>query len=158
MAIEYPDAMNDITDARQRFESGAVQYLAEFPTHPTPAGDVAVLSLALQSVMDVPVQVAIRLDLPQPKGRLKRLPQPFFRILEPEISLTLDNAEAAQLKIPVHIQPYYRDKYGYEPGDFPVAYTNYLRLVTLPLNLRMTDSDIEDVLAAVADVIEKNRR
>jgi dTDP-4-amino-4,6-dideoxygalactose transaminase len=60
--------------------------------------------------------------------------------------------------IPVHIQPYYRDRYGYKPGDFPVAYANYLRLITLPLNLRMTDSDVEDVLEAVADVIDKNRR
>jgi dTDP-4-amino-4,6-dideoxygalactose transaminase len=60
--------------------------------------------------------------------------------------------------IPIHIQPYYRDKYGYRPGDYPMAYSNYLRLITLPLNLRMTDSDVEDVLEAVADVIEKNRR
>ncbi|KPL23891.1 MAG: UDP-4-amino-4,6-dideoxy-N-acetyl-beta-L-altrosamine transaminase [Anaerolineae bacterium SM23_84] len=60
--------------------------------------------------------------------------------------------------IPIHIQPYYRDKYGYEPGDYPVAYGNYLRLITLPLNLRMTDSDVEDVLEAVSDVIKKNRR
>ena len=30
MAIQYPDVMNDLTDARQRFESGSVQYLAEF--------------------------------------------------------------------------------------------------------------------------------
>jgi len=60
--------------------------------------------------------------------------------------------------IPIHIQPYYRDKYGHKPKDFPVAYDNYLRLVSLPLNLRMTDSDVEDVLEAVADVIEKHRR
>jgi len=60
--------------------------------------------------------------------------------------------------IPIHIQPYYRDKYGHKPKDLPVAYDNYLRLVSLPLNLRMTDSDVEDVLEAVADVIEKHRR
>ena len=60
--------------------------------------------------------------------------------------------------MPIHIQPYYRDKYRYEPGDYPVAYGNYLRLLTLPLNLRITDSDVEDVLEAVSDVIKKNRR
>ncbi len=60
--------------------------------------------------------------------------------------------------IPIHVQLYYRDKYGYKPQDFPVAYDNYLRLVSLPLNLRMTDSDVEDVLEAVADVLAEHRR
>jgi dTDP-4-amino-4,6-dideoxygalactose transaminase len=60
--------------------------------------------------------------------------------------------------IPVHIQPYYAQKYAYEPEGYPVAYSNYLRLVTLPLNLRMSDLDVEDVLDAVGDVIAKHRR
>jgi dTDP-4-amino-4,6-dideoxygalactose transaminase len=60
--------------------------------------------------------------------------------------------------IPVHILRYYRDRYGYEPGDFPVAYDNYLRLVSLPLSSGMSDSDVEDVLEAVTDVIDKYRR
>jgi dTDP-4-amino-4,6-dideoxygalactose transaminase len=60
--------------------------------------------------------------------------------------------------IPIHIQPYYRDRYGYSAGDYPVAYGNYLRLVTLPLNLRMTDSDVNEVVEAVADVIAHYRR
>ena len=115
MAIEYPDVMNDITDARQRFESGAVQYLAEFPFHPTPAGDIAPLSLTLQSIMDVPVQIAIRLDMPQPRGKLKRLPQPLFQVLEPEISLTLEDAEVAQVRIPVHVQPHL------PPGEYALS-------------------------------------
>ncbi len=60
--------------------------------------------------------------------------------------------------IPVHIQPYYVRKYAYKPEHYPVAYSNYLRLLTLPLNLRMTDSDVEDVIDAVSDVIAKHRR
>jgi dTDP-4-amino-4,6-dideoxygalactose transaminase len=60
--------------------------------------------------------------------------------------------------IPVHIQPYYAEKYAYQPERYPVAYSNYLRLLTLPLNLRMTDSDVADVVDAVIDVIEKYRR
>ncbi len=60
--------------------------------------------------------------------------------------------------IPVHMHPYYRDKYGYKPENYAVAYGNYQRLVTLPLNLRMTDADVQDVIEAVADVINKHRR
>jgi len=29
--------------------------------------------------------------------------------------------------IPIHLHPYYRDKYGYKPQDFPVAYREYQR-------------------------------
>jgi dTDP-4-amino-4,6-dideoxygalactose transaminase len=60
--------------------------------------------------------------------------------------------------IPIHLHPYYRDKYGYKPQDFPVAYENYQRLISLPLNLRMTDRDVGDVIEAVLDVIDTFRR
>jgi dTDP-4-amino-4,6-dideoxygalactose transaminase len=56
--------------------------------------------------------------------------------------------------IPIHLLRYYRDKYGYRPEDFPVAFDAYTRLVSLPLWPRMTDADVEDVIAAVRDVIE----
>lgn len=59
--------------------------------------------------------------------------------------------------IPLHIQPYYRDKYQYSPNDFPVAYAEYQRIISLPLNLRLSDQDMEDVIEAVLDVIRKNR-
>ncbi len=60
--------------------------------------------------------------------------------------------------IPIHLHPYYRDKYGYRPNDFPVAYREYQRLVSLPLNLRMSDADVEDVIEAVIDIVTRFRR
>jgi dTDP-4-amino-4,6-dideoxygalactose transaminase len=60
--------------------------------------------------------------------------------------------------IPVHMHPYYRDKYGYKPEDYPVAHAAYQRLVSLPLNLRMTDEDVADVIAAVGDIVGTFRR
>ena len=54
--------------------------------------------------------------------------------------------------IPVHTLGYYRQKYGYSPEDFPVAFGQYQRLVSLPLHPRMTDDDVEDVIAAVTDI------
>jgi len=60
--------------------------------------------------------------------------------------------------IPNHIQPYYRDKYGYKPDDFPVAYREYQRIISLPLNLTMTDGDVDDVIEAVTDVATTFRR
>lgn len=55
--------------------------------------------------------------------------------------------------IPLHIHPYYRETYGYEPEDFPVAYHEYLREVSLPIYSRMTDDDVADVIEAVLDVV-----
>jgi dTDP-4-amino-4,6-dideoxygalactose transaminase len=60
--------------------------------------------------------------------------------------------------IPVHLHPYYRDKYGYKPDDFPVAYENYLRMISLPLNPRLSDQDVADVIEAVLDVVKEFRR
>jgi dTDP-4-amino-4,6-dideoxygalactose transaminase len=60
--------------------------------------------------------------------------------------------------IPIHVHPYYRDRYHYQPEDFPVAYREYQRIVSLPLNLRMSDQDVEDVIEAVLDVVQTYRR
>jgi dTDP-4-amino-4,6-dideoxygalactose transaminase len=60
--------------------------------------------------------------------------------------------------IPNHLQPYYRDKYGYKPQDFPVASAEFQRLVSLPLYPRMSDQDVTDVIDAVTAVVQSNRR
>ena len=57
--------------------------------------------------------------------------------------------------IPVHIHPYYRDKYGWKPEDFPVTYEQYQRTVSLPLHPGLTDDEVLDVIAAVSDVCEE---
>jgi dTDP-4-amino-4,6-dideoxygalactose transaminase len=60
--------------------------------------------------------------------------------------------------IPVHTHPYYRDRYGFKPEEFPVAHAEFQRIVSLPLNPRMNDRDVEDVIEAVSDVVGKFRR
>ena len=52
--------------------------------------------------------------------------------------------------IPVHMHPYYRDRY---PGlSFPVAEDAYDRLLTLPLFAGMTTADVDDVVEALDKV------
>ena len=60
--------------------------------------------------------------------------------------------------IPIHLHPYYRDKYGFKPDDFPVAYREYQRIISLPLYPKMTDQDVEDVIETVINVIQRFRR
>lgn len=60
--------------------------------------------------------------------------------------------------IPLHLHPYYRDTFGYRPGDFPQAYATYQRVVSLPLHTRMTEADVGDVVDAVRTIIAQHRR
>ncbi|SRR5437762_8937061 len=60
--------------------------------------------------------------------------------------------------IPIHLHPYYRDKYGYRPDSFPVAHANYQRMLSLPLNARLSDADAADVVQAVLDIVSRHRR
>jgi dTDP-4-amino-4,6-dideoxygalactose transaminase len=59
--------------------------------------------------------------------------------------------------IPLHIHPYYREMYGYKPEDFPVAYREYLREISLPIYSKMSDQDVEDVIGAVGDIVRMYR-
>jgi dTDP-4-amino-4,6-dideoxygalactose transaminase len=59
--------------------------------------------------------------------------------------------------IPIHLHPYYRDKYSWKPDSFPLAYQEYQRMLSLPLNSSLTDSDVDDVIAAVTDIVNSNR-
>lgn len=60
--------------------------------------------------------------------------------------------------IPLHLHPYYRDKYGYRPEDFPIAYGNYQRIVTLPLHPRLSEEDVARIIGAVKEVAAVFRR
>ncbi|WP_245920497.1 UDP-4-amino-4,6-dideoxy-N-acetyl-beta-L-altrosamine transaminase [Methanospirillum stamsii] len=57
--------------------------------------------------------------------------------------------------IPVHLQPYYREKYGYHEGDFPVAENFYQSEISLPMFPAMSDEDVNQVIEGVQDSIEK---
>ena len=60
--------------------------------------------------------------------------------------------------IPLHTQPFYRNKYGFSPSDFPVAYDEFQRLLSLPLHPGLSDTDVDDVISAVADIVSVHRR
>jgi dTDP-4-amino-4,6-dideoxygalactose transaminase len=52
--------------------------------------------------------------------------------------------------IPLHQQPYWRQRYGLTPAMFPQSQHVYERQLSLPIYTRMTDADVERVIAAVA--------
>lgn len=58
--------------------------------------------------------------------------------------------------LPVHMQPFYRNKYGYRPEDCPVAADAFSRMLSLPLHPGLTDQDVEDVCTAVEEIVRIN--
>jgi dTDP-4-amino-4,6-dideoxygalactose transaminase len=57
---------------------------------------------------------------------------------------------------PVHMMSYYAERYGHRPGDFPVARDAFERMVSIPLHPRLSDGDVEDVIGAVLDLVDRN--
>jgi dTDP-4-amino-4,6-dideoxygalactose transaminase len=72
--------------------------------------------------------------------------------------LTARNIGTSVHFIPIHLHPYYRLKYGYHPEEFPIAYGNYQRMISLPLHPLLTNDDLSDVIGAVRDVAERFAR
>jgi perosamine synthetase len=60
--------------------------------------------------------------------------------------------------IPLHLHPYYRSKYHYQPQDFPIASQAYEELISLPIYPAMSDNDACDVVSTVTDLVRHNRR
>ncbi|MGN6697361.1 MAG: DegT/DnrJ/EryC1/StrS family aminotransferase [Thermomicrobiales bacterium] len=58
----------------------------------------------------------------------------------------------------LHLQRYYRERFGMKRGDYPEAEWVSDRTVSLPLSPAMTEDDVEDVIAAVSDVLAEHRR
>lgn len=67
-------------------------------------------------------------------------------------SLRAENIGVNVHYIPVHLHSYYRDRFGYQNGDFPVAEQAYSQLISLPMFHSMTDEDVDDVIEAVLKV------
>lgn len=88
-----------------------------------------------------------------------RLRLDHFRIDRAEFikQLAARNIGASVHFIPIHIHPYYSEKYGWSKYSYPIAYQEFQRMVSLPLYPAMSDDDVSDVIAAVEDIVEKFR-
>ncbi len=60
--------------------------------------------------------------------------------------------------IPLHVHPYYRERYALQPQDFPHAMAAYERIVSLPIYAKMEDEDVRHVIDAVRDIAQEARR
>ncbi|MGE5497613.1 MAG: DegT/DnrJ/EryC1/StrS family aminotransferase [Syntrophothermus sp.] len=56
--------------------------------------------------------------------------------------------------ISLHLQPYYRDTFGYKMGDFPNAEFISERTLSIPFSAKLTDEDVSDVINSLKTILE----
>ena len=56
--------------------------------------------------------------------------------------------------IPIHLQPYYRKRFGFKRGDYPLAEGYYDAALSLPLFPKMTSPEVEKVIATMRNVLD----
>ena len=55
--------------------------------------------------------------------------------------------------IPLHLHPYWRDRYGLTPEQFPHSQKAYERMVSIPLYTAMTDAQVQRVIDTVRGIV-----
>jgi dTDP-4-amino-4,6-dideoxygalactose transaminase len=58
---------------------------------------------------------------------------------------------------PLHMHPYYRERYGYREADFPAAAAVWQRIVSLPLFPSMRPEEIDTVISAVSEIVHRHQ-
>jgi dTDP-4-amino-4,6-dideoxygalactose transaminase len=58
---------------------------------------------------------------------------------------------------PIHLQPFYRERFGFGPGDFPHAEAAGHSMLSLPMGPNLPDDDIDYVCEAIAEEIAAAR-
>jgi len=56
--------------------------------------------------------------------------------------------------IPLHLHPYWRDRYALQPAMFPHSQQAYERMLSLPIYTRMSDDDVMRVATAVRGALQ----
>ncbi|MDP1583803.1 MAG: DegT/DnrJ/EryC1/StrS family aminotransferase [Bradyrhizobium sp.] len=56
---------------------------------------------------------------------------------------------------PIHLQPYFREQFGFRPGQFPVTERVAVSTLALPFHTNLGDRDIERVCTALSEAVDE---
>jgi perosamine synthetase len=56
---------------------------------------------------------------------------------------------------PCHLQPFYKEKFGYKNGDFPIAKSILSQTIALPIHPEISKKDIHRITSALQNCMEK---
>lgn len=54
--------------------------------------------------------------------------------------------------IPLHLQPYWKEKYQLQDQDFPVALNNFKEIVSLPIYTKLSNEDVSRIIETVLKI------
>ena len=57
--------------------------------------------------------------------------------------------------IPIHLQPFYRNNYGFKHGDFPIAEIFYERELSIPMYPTLTNDDLGYITQTITEILDK---
>jgi perosamine synthetase len=60
--------------------------------------------------------------------------------------------------MPLHMHPYYRETYGYQPGDLPIASALYPEIISLPIYPDIAEETVAYVCQSIVEVITRHRK
>ena len=60
--------------------------------------------------------------------------------------------------IPLHRHPYYKNKFGYSPKEFPNSEYIYNNSISLPIYPKMTGPDVDYVIQALKHIVYTNKK
>ena len=60
--------------------------------------------------------------------------------------------------IPVHLMGYYKERFSYKEGDFPVCEDYFNRTISIPFYPKMRDEDVKYVIDSVKYICDKYRK
>lgn len=69
-------------------------------------------------------------------------------------ALNAENIQSRMYIPPVHLQPYYRERFGYREGYLPITEDVAKKVLTLPCLSSMDDTDIGDIIKAIQKIKE----
>lgn len=114
----------------QRFDAALADLPLVLPPRPVHAGDVHAWHLYVVRLSDEAIAQGITRD-----GFIE--------------SLFADGIGVSVHYIPLHLHPYWKERYNLQPETFPHSQKAYERMVSLPLYTRMSEADTDRVIAAV---------
>jgi perosamine synthetase len=73
-------------------------------------------------------------------------------------SLEAEGVPARPYFVPIHLQPFYRERFGYRPGDFPVAEKVARGTLALPFFTDMSEGQVDYVCDRLSACLERHGR
>jgi dTDP-4-amino-4,6-dideoxygalactose transaminase len=156
--VLLPGFKYNMTDLQAALGIWQLRKLAGFQVRRREIADAYTAAFAGEEALETPVE-RVEVEHAWHLYTLRLRPE-LLRINRDQFidELTERNIGVSMHFIPIHLHPFYRDKYRYRPDSFPVAYDNYCRMLSLPLNVALNDEDVADVIHAVLDVVATYRR